>query len=245
MAYWMGKGHTGYKSMKHLPTSNGFDHFVGFLGGSQSYTSTDRWEDEHPLRTDADFVKPPPSCVPGGVPAVHATDTAGGAKCGISRYAHTSFTCDTVPTGVVTPVASAFACCALCAQKPTNCSHWTWAASTTSCSMWPGHCKAHSTRGATSGVMYHPPSPPHPPPSPPPPAKHHNDSKCHANTYSTTLYGELCLQTISAHDVAVPLFLYFPIQAVHTPYDPVPFNPTRDTYQGMLWDSDVYIGAIT
>ena len=35
------------------------------------------------------------------------------------------------------------------------------------------------------------------------------------------------------------------LQAVHTPYDAVPFNPTKSTYQGMLWDSDVYIGAIT
>ena len=39
-SFWFGKGHTGYKSMAHLPTHNGFDRFVGFLSGSQSYTST-------------------------------------------------------------------------------------------------------------------------------------------------------------------------------------------------------------
>ena len=33
------------------------------------------------------------------------------------------------------------------------------------------------------------------------------------------------------------------IQAVHTPYNPVP-GWHGDTYEGMLWDSDVYVGAI-
>lgn len=39
----VGKGHTGYKSMAHLPTSRGFDSFSGFLGGAQDYYSGDRW----------------------------------------------------------------------------------------------------------------------------------------------------------------------------------------------------------
>eukprot|EP00039_Didymoeca_costata_P032539 m.38245 g.38245 ORF g.38245 m.38245 type:complete len:539 (+) comp9412_c0_seq2:2-1618(+) len=42
--HWIGKGHTGYKSYHHLPTQRGFDSFTGFLAGSQSYTSTDRWQ---------------------------------------------------------------------------------------------------------------------------------------------------------------------------------------------------------
>lgn len=54
-----------YKSMAHLPTRHGFSHFVGFLGGSQSYTANVRWEDEHPLTNDAQFTNPPPTCVPG------------------------------------------------------------------------------------------------------------------------------------------------------------------------------------
>ena len=47
-AYYVGKGHTGYKSMDHLPTRNGFDKFAGFLPGMQSYRSSDRWIDERP-----------------------------------------------------------------------------------------------------------------------------------------------------------------------------------------------------
>ena len=252
---WMGKGHTGYKSMHHLPTANGFDHFLGFLGGSQSYTANDRWEDDHPLRTDADFVNPPRSCVPGsgGAGAAAAASSDGGTKpkCGIILRHDSSFTSSSPPT--VATAVSAGACCALCEQAQKNCSHWTFSPSFTtrvdgnnsggdSCTMWRGSCTAVHTPGSTSGVMFHPaqpPSPPHPQPT------QHNDSKCHANSYSTTLYGEGCLQTIRAHNVSIPLFLYFPIQAVHTPYDAVPFNPTRSTYQGMLWDSDVYIGAIT
>ena len=53
----------------------------------------------------------------------------------------------------------------------------------------------------------------------------------------------MCLQALAAHDATTPFFLYFAIQAVHTPYDPVP-GWKGDTYEGMLWDSDVYIGAI-
>ena len=39
-SYWHGKGHTGYKSMAHLPINRGFLNHTGFLIGSQSYTST-------------------------------------------------------------------------------------------------------------------------------------------------------------------------------------------------------------
>ena len=48
-SYWMGKGHTGYKSMAHLPTRRGFANFTGFLGGMQSYSSRERWTDGLPL----------------------------------------------------------------------------------------------------------------------------------------------------------------------------------------------------
>lgn len=47
--YWFGKGHTGFKSMAHLPTSRGFANYTGFLGGSQSYRSSKRWEADGPL----------------------------------------------------------------------------------------------------------------------------------------------------------------------------------------------------
>eukprot|EP01065_Artemidia_motanka_P032219 TRINITY_DN39251_c0_g1_i1.p1 TRINITY_DN39251_c0_g1~~TRINITY_DN39251_c0_g1_i1.p1 ORF type:complete len:629 (+),score=222.81 TRINITY_DN39251_c0_g1_i1:76-1962(+) len=45
---WYGKGHTGYKSMNHLPTSRKFESWVGFLGGAQGYSSSNRWKDEAP-----------------------------------------------------------------------------------------------------------------------------------------------------------------------------------------------------
>lgn len=47
-SHWIGKGHTGFKSMSHLPVNRGFDSHIGFLGGEQSYTSPVRWEDDLP-----------------------------------------------------------------------------------------------------------------------------------------------------------------------------------------------------
>jgi len=37
--HWVGKGHTGYLSTAHLPTSRGFDSFLGFLAGRQSHVA--------------------------------------------------------------------------------------------------------------------------------------------------------------------------------------------------------------
>ena len=48
-SYWFGKGHTGYRSMAHLPVARGFSNHTGFLTGSQSYTSTARWQGDAPL----------------------------------------------------------------------------------------------------------------------------------------------------------------------------------------------------
>jgi arylsulfatase A-like enzyme len=50
--HWVGKGHTGYASWNHLPLQRGFDSFVGYLTGAQSYTASDRWQDNHPLKND-------------------------------------------------------------------------------------------------------------------------------------------------------------------------------------------------
>ena len=49
VSYWYGKGHTGYKSMAHLPTHRDFKHWTGFMGGAQSYTADKRWQDEAPF----------------------------------------------------------------------------------------------------------------------------------------------------------------------------------------------------
>eukprot|EP01064_Diplonema_japonicum_P021135 TRINITY_DN30690_c0_g1_i1.p1 TRINITY_DN30690_c0_g1~~TRINITY_DN30690_c0_g1_i1.p1 ORF type:complete len:552 (+),score=70.92 TRINITY_DN30690_c0_g1_i1:59-1657(+) len=125
---WYGKGHTGYKSTKHLAVNKGFDEFFGYLTGSQQYTSNDRWQDLHPVHDDNQFI-----------------------------------------------------------DKPNT---------------------------------------------------------CHATEYSSNLYGELSLQYISNHNVSTPMFLYLPFQAVHEPYNPVPGNPLNSTYEGMLWDADVYVGRI-
>jgi len=50
--YWFGKGHTGYKSMAHLPINRGFDNHTGYLIGEQSYTASDRWHDVEPTNTE-------------------------------------------------------------------------------------------------------------------------------------------------------------------------------------------------
>lgn len=50
--YWFGKGHTGYKSMAHLPINRGFDNHTGFLIGAQKYRDTDRWHNGAPLSTN-------------------------------------------------------------------------------------------------------------------------------------------------------------------------------------------------
>eukprot|EP01059_Diplonema_ambulator_P003455 TRINITY_DN13137_c0_g1_i1.p1 TRINITY_DN13137_c0_g1~~TRINITY_DN13137_c0_g1_i1.p1 ORF type:complete len:545 (+),score=72.54 TRINITY_DN13137_c0_g1_i1:113-1636(+) len=125
---WYGKGHTGYKSTQHLPVNKGFDHYFGYLPGSQSYTDNGRWQAEHPVHNDDQFENKP------------------------------------------------------------------------------------------SGV--------------------------HATEYSSNLYGELAVRYVENHNVSTPMFLYLAFQAVHTPYDPVPGNPCNNTYAGMLWDADVYVGQI-
>jgi arylsulfatase A-like enzyme len=249
--YWFGKGHTGYKSMAHLPTRNGFHHFMGFLSGSQSYFSTDRWEDEHPVHQDSQFVNPPAGCGENSSSewaAAHfpswssrtvdsGTDTCPKNQTGSKRLDNVAFKA----SGNMTQVEANDAddCCFACHSAA--CSHWTWQNSTgkTVCSMWYGSAQRVSTPGAISAVAFHPtkPTPAPGPPTPPP------GPKTCAASYSTTLYGELCLQALAAHDPKTPFFLYFAIQAVHTPYDKPP-GYIGDAYTGMLEDTDRYINLI-
>ena len=53
-SWWFGKGHTGYRSMAHLPTARGFANHTGYLIGMQSYTSDERWQQEAPY-TDTTY----------------------------------------------------------------------------------------------------------------------------------------------------------------------------------------------
>ena len=53
--HWYGKGHTGFKSMHHLPERNGFSSgFLGFLNGNIYHTSTaHRWIGDVPFEKHA------------------------------------------------------------------------------------------------------------------------------------------------------------------------------------------------
>eukprot|EP01060_Flectonema_neradi_P008760 TRINITY_DN1626_c0_g1_i4.p1 TRINITY_DN1626_c0_g1~~TRINITY_DN1626_c0_g1_i4.p1 ORF type:complete len:552 (+),score=94.24 TRINITY_DN1626_c0_g1_i4:43-1698(+) len=60
--YWYGKGHTGYKSMNHLGINRGFDDTFGYLMGEEAYTSSQRWQNNHPVHTDNQFTDMPDGC---------------------------------------------------------------------------------------------------------------------------------------------------------------------------------------
>eukprot|EP00050_Salpingoeca_kvevrii_P008128 m.300955 g.300955 ORF g.300955 m.300955 type:complete len:645 (+) comp14569_c0_seq1:3-1937(+) len=55
MNYWFGKGHTGYLSYQHLPLQRGFDAYLGYLTGAQSYTSSDRWHANAPMHNNTEY----------------------------------------------------------------------------------------------------------------------------------------------------------------------------------------------
>lgn len=99
-----------------------------------------------------------------------------------------------------------------------------------------------SEAGSVCGFINTPPGPSPGPPSPPgPPA-----STACTNEYSTDLWGQLAVNAASAHDVSVDgqLYIHLCFQAVHTPYDAAPGDPTGDVYRGMLWRADLYIGML-
>jgi hypothetical protein len=216
--YWFGKGHTGYKSMAHLPTRNGFHHFMGFLSGSQSYTSTDRWEDEHPVHEDSQFVDPPAGCgenisatwAAAHFPSWNSRVLLGSSNATCPSNQTSKHRLDNIAFKQRTDTkhvaaANADDCCVACHSA--TCSHWTFQSTNQTCSMCFGVCQQVGAPGAISAVAFHP----HPP-APPAPTPH--GPKACAASYSTTLYGELCLQALSAHDVSTPFFLYFAIPAI-------------------------------
>ena len=53
-SHWYGKGHTGYKSMSHLPANRGFAAgSLLFLSGSGSYVTLPKWQGEAPMTPDS------------------------------------------------------------------------------------------------------------------------------------------------------------------------------------------------
>ena len=53
--WWFGKGHTGYKSTRHLPGAHGFDRFYGYLAGAGNYTTLARFDGDHPVHDDPTY----------------------------------------------------------------------------------------------------------------------------------------------------------------------------------------------
>eukprot|EP00930_Biecheleria_cincta_P022706 TRINITY_DN16545_c2_g3_i1.p1 TRINITY_DN16545_c2_g3~~TRINITY_DN16545_c2_g3_i1.p1 ORF type:complete len:556 (+),score=69.19 TRINITY_DN16545_c2_g3_i1:124-1668(+) len=50
ISHWYGKGHTGYRSMNHMPVKRGFNGgSVLFLAGAGSYTKLPRWNGSQPM----------------------------------------------------------------------------------------------------------------------------------------------------------------------------------------------------
>uniref|UniRef100_A0A7S4SNS5 Sulfatase N-terminal domain-containing protein n=1 Tax=Alexandrium monilatum TaxID=311494 RepID=A0A7S4SNS5_9DINO len=65
--------------------------------------------------------------------------------------------------------------------------------------------------------------------------------------YSTDLFGSLAVRAVRDHDPAVPLFLYLPFQAVHTPYDLPPDRTGAECPSNiacMLQDADRWVGEL-
>jgi|EP01046_Picozoa_sp_COSAG06_P037496 hypothetical protein len=103
-------------------------------------------------------------------------------------------------------------------------------------------CPGSHQQGTTSGVVGHV-GPPGPPPAPGPAPAPGPPATC-TNEYSTDLWGRLALQAVEQHPLPTPLYVHLCFEAVHTPYDQAPGDPTSSVYRGLVWRADVYIGEI-
>eukprot|EP01062_Namystynia_karyoxenos_P029744 TRINITY_DN222_c0_g1_i1.p1 TRINITY_DN222_c0_g1~~TRINITY_DN222_c0_g1_i1.p1 ORF type:complete len:641 (+),score=182.67 TRINITY_DN222_c0_g1_i1:72-1994(+) len=224
--HWFGKMHTGFRSYNHLGHNKGFDSNVGSLqtGGTYSGpTHSTRWQDEHPIWADSQF-----SGRPAGCGLVAAPQPAGAAAaCNTSILNDTKMACGEALRFLD---ASAAECCAACSADP-ECTHWVHNPGDTAhkaCHIKGGDsaCSGEE-KGVVSGRKASPAG----------------GAAC-TNEYSTDLWGQLALQAVGDHDPAVPLYLHLCFQAVHTPYDKAPGDPTGNVYRGMLWRADVYIGQL-
>ena len=253
--HWFGKWHTGFRSMNHLGARRGFNHTTGSFETGGPYSGPKhsmRWQAEHPIWTDKEWTDPAPKTCGfeddgsdysttfsqrAPAAAAVAADMCGGA----SWLNDTSLPCGngkTFPSSVTTPAG----CCAACSADP-DCTHWVFAGpqnghtKTARCHIKAGKddCATAHT-GSTSGRKASPSPGPSPAPSGP--------TTC-TNEYSTDLWGSMAVQAVQNHDLAVgPLYVHLCFQAVHTPYNQAPGDPTGDEYTGMLWRADIYVGQL-
>jgi arylsulfatase A-like enzyme len=247
-AYATGKGHTGYKSMHHLWYEQGTTGYVGYLSGAQSYTSNQRWQDDHPFHQDSQFINPPPGCGNSSDVDAKGFSSAAAGQAGVVACSPSTQMNDTsLPCADGDPVfeqaGDATACCALCVASA-ECTHWVYAPS--DAEHPPCHLKAgpvskaciKPATGSTSGISRPVPPSPSPPPSGP--------AEC-ATEYGTDLYGSVAEQYINEHGASTPMFLYLAFQDQHTPYDAPPWSPpsvSNDTYRAMMWAGDTNLGRV-
>ena len=249
--HWFGKWHTGFKSMNHLAARQGFNHSTGSFQTGGQYSGpkhTMRWQDEHPIWNDAEWTEQTPSTC-GVMGVMEAEPHLAAAACSDQSgwLNDTELQCG---SGTVFPpnVTSPADCCGQCAAEPT-CTHWVFKPDQTAktCHLKIGtvnpKCPSKS-QGTTSGIKPAGPTPP-PAPSPPTPPPTPAGATTCTNEYSTDLWGAMAVQAVEHHDLAKgPLYVHLCFQAVHTPYNAVPGDPTGDTYKGMLWRADLYVGQL-
>lgn len=229
--HWFGKMHTGFRSFNHLGFRKGFDTNVGSLQTGSAYSGpkhSTRWQNDHPIWKDAQFSDMPEQC--GNV--MHSS----APTCTTSILNDTILPCGNGYRFLKT--ASWEDCCTECSNDD-KCTHWVYNADTDG-NKPPCHIKSgqHSCSSAGKGSVSGTKGGPAPGPSPP-----SGGAKC-VNEYSTDLWGQLAVQALQDHDAKDPLYIHLCFQAVHTPYDKAPGDPTGNVYKGMLWRADVYIGQL-
>ena len=252
-SHWFGKWHTGFKSMHHLGFEHGFTSAVGSFQTGGPYSGPGhsmRWEDNHPIWQDDQFDHMPGVDV--NRDGLLCNQTGGGPDGEEPAYVSAVATCPANATvlsdrdlqcGTAIKKEAALsptACCASCSATP-GCTHWVfhpWEGES-GCHIKSGKsCAGTVQQGSTAGIL----AKPVPGPGPPtPPAE--GPATC-TNEYSTDLWGRLGLQAVQQHPLPTPLYVHLCFEAVHTPYDKAPGDPTDGVYKGLVWRADVYIGEI-
>lgn len=227
-AHMFGKWHTGFRSMHHLPTGNGFSSAVGSFqtgGNYQGPKHTMRWQNDHPIWADSQITDEPASCNTSYYNNIESKETW---TCKTSNFLlKTELPCGSAITKKNT--STAMECCGACSNQ-VGCTHWVYDPDSTklgTCHIKSGDADCAKTKkGATSGLTSQ------------------TGASC-ANEYSTDLWGQMALQALSEHDPHAdgPIYIHLCFQAVHSPYDPVP-DWSGNTYEGMLWRADLYVGQL-